>query len=318
MGKQAFDKKMQAVEALRGASAADIRTALKDRNNFLVSKAAAIAVEHNARELIPDLEAAFDRFLAAKSDPQCWAENAIVKALKDLGHDDPAIFLRGLRHIQMEPVFGGQEDSAAALRGACALALPACTLDRVSILTHLTSLLADAEKTVRADAIRGMAQLPGHDVALLLRVKAICGDRAPEVTGQCFACLLDMAPADSIPFVAAFFEKDIDAAMEAASALAECDAEEALAILRKTWETHRDSELGRAILLSLGASRREATAEFLVDSIRYEPNQSAAAALRALAASRFRDEFRARAAEAVHANGDARLRGVFEREFGPL
>ena len=43
-----------------------------------------------------------------KTDPQCWAKNAIVKALKDLNHDDPAVFLRGIEHVQMEPVWGGR------------------------------------------------------------------------------------------------------------------------------------------------------------------------------------------------------------------
>ena len=39
--------------------------------------------------------------------------------------------MRGLRHIQMEPVWGGQADSAATLRGTCALALIDCQLDEL-------------------------------------------------------------------------------------------------------------------------------------------------------------------------------------------
>src|SRR5579862_135441 len=136
---------MQALEALRSSrDVAELRTALRDRNNFLVSKAAAIAGELGIRELIPDLAAAFERFLRdpAKSDPQCWAKNAIAKALKDLNYHEPDFYVRGLKHIQLEPVWGGQEDSAAALRGACVLALVACPLPRLGILTHFVDALA--------------------------------------------------------------------------------------------------------------------------------------------------------------------------------
>src|SRR2546426_5542992 len=44
---------------------------------------------------------------------------------------------RGLRHIQMEAVWGGKEDTAGALRGHCALALVSCREDRKS--TRLNS-----------------------------------------------------------------------------------------------------------------------------------------------------------------------------------
>src|ERR1700726_1907985 len=161
MSKEAFDRKMEALEALRSTGASEttteqLRKALKDRNNYLVSKAAALSGELGLQPLIPDLIAAFDRFLidAVKTDPQCWAKNAIVKTLKDLGHDDPEVYLRGMRHFQLEPVWGGRNDTAATVRGACALALVACSLDRVGILRHLVDLAADPEKSVRIDAAR--------------------------------------------------------------------------------------------------------------------------------------------------------------------
>ena len=120
-GKQAFERKLEALSFLRcGPSEAAIdplRKALKDRSNYLVSKAAGLAGELGLNALIPDLTAAFDRFMvdAAASDPQCWDKNAIVKTLKDLNHDDPAVFLRGIEHIQMEPVWGGTADTAMTL-----------------------------------------------------------------------------------------------------------------------------------------------------------------------------------------------------------
>src|ERR1700677_4868944 len=188
VGKQAFDKKIEELEAVRSApssaSTADqLRKALRDRNNFLASKAAALAGEFGLRDLIPDLVTAFDRFMVnpAKSDPQCWAKNAIARALKALEHDDPSVFIRGCKHIQLEPVWGGRADAAATLRATCALALAACAIGRAEILRHLVDLLVDPETPVRVDASRAIAQLPGWDSAILLRLKTLTGDKEPEV-----------------------------------------------------------------------------------------------------------------------------------------
>jgi HEAT repeat protein len=235
VGKQAFDKKIEALEALRAApsscdTADQLRKALRDRNNYLASKAAALGGELGLKELIPDLETAFDRFLVnAKSDPQCWAKNAIARALKELEHDAPSLFIRGCKHIQLEPVWGGRADAATALRATCALALAACSMDRAEILRHLVDLLVDPETPVRVDAARAIAQLPGPDSALLLRLKALAGDQAPEVIGQCFTCLLDISPKDSLPLVAGFLDHpNVDLRLEAIAALGPCREPEAL------------------------------------------------------------------------------------------
>jgi hypothetical protein len=105
VAKQAFEKKLAALEALRHASDPAtvrdaLRKALKERNNYLVSKAAAIVGDLRIEDLMDDLIAAFDRFFAdpVKSDPQCWAKNAIAKALKGLGCRQASVFRRGVDH----------------------------------------------------------------------------------------------------------------------------------------------------------------------------------------------------------------------------
>src|SRR6516164_2286121 len=211
MGKQAFEKQIANLEALRTASDPTaslpaLRKALKDRNNYLVSKAAAVVGDLKLEDLIPDLIVAFDRFLndPVKSDPQCWAKTAIAKALKDLGHRDAEVFLKGIGHIQMEPVWGGRADSAPTLRGTCALALVDCQLDDLAILTHLADCLADPEKPVRMDAAVAIGQVGREEGAMLLRLKALIGDREPEVTGQCFLSLMSLAPRESLAFIRRF------------------------------------------------------------------------------------------------------------------
>ncbi|HEV1286810.1 MAG TPA: HEAT repeat domain-containing protein [Bryobacteraceae bacterium] len=263
MTKQAFEEKLAAIESLRSApqrALEPIRKALKDRNNFICSKAAKLAGDLLLREAIPDLVAAFDRFLKdpAKTDPQCWAKIAIVKALKDLGHDDPAVFLRGIAHRQTFI------DAESTLRGACALALVQCSLPRETILLHLADVLADSEMRVRIDGARAIGQLPGQDAILMLRVKAQAGDEEPAVIGQCFLSLLGIDPRSSIPFVARFLTStNEDLRFEAAAALGECQDLLAVETLIARWRMERSVEMKRAIELSLGVSRIPEAKEFL-------------------------------------------------------
>jgi len=317
MSKQAFDKKLEAVAALRDSADPDqLRKALKDRNNFLVSKAAAIAA--SAPALIPDLESAFDRFMhdPVKSDPKCWAKFAIAKALKDLGYDRADLFVRGLKHIQMEPSYGRPEDSAVTLRATCALALVTCPLPRAEILTHLVDALGgDPAKPVRTDAARAIAQIPGPDSILLLRLKALAGDEDSEVTGQCLASLLEIDAQGQIPFVAGFLARADDVAFEAIAALGDCHEPQSSAILIDNFEKNANPEVQRAILLSLGASRHAAAANFLLSIIQDGRGTHASIAIQALGAGRFRDEYRERARAAAAARDDSRLMAAFEKEF---
>ena len=269
MGKEAFEEKIAAIEALRADpknALEPLRKALRDRSNFLCAKAAAMAADLALRELIPDLLTTFERFLTnpVKTDPKCWAKNAIIKALKDLNHEDPAVYLRGLSHIQMEPSWGPPVDAAAELRGACALALVACSLPRETILIHLADVLADSEMRVRIDAARAIAQLPGQDGILMLRVKAQAGDKEPAVIGQCFLSLLGIDPRPSIPFVARFLTAaEDDLRYEAAAALGECPEAMAVETLIARWKIEKSDAMKKAILLSLGVSRLPEAKEFL-------------------------------------------------------
>jgi HEAT repeat protein len=323
VGKQAFDRKIEALEALRASPSSastigQLRKALRDRNNYLASKAAALAGDLGLRDLIPDLEAAFGRFLinAAKSDPQCWAKNEIARALKTLEHDDASVFIQGCKHFQLEPVWGGRSDSAATLRATCALALAACSLDRAEILRHLVDLLVDPETPVRVDAVRAVGQLPGPDGALLLRLKALAGDREPEVIGQCFTCLLEIAPADSLPLVAGFLDHtNIDLRLEAIAALGPCRHPEALKILKAYWERQADPVLKQAILVSAGASPAPESATFLVSVLNQGTAEHALISITSLAASRFHEQVRGEVAGIIERREDPKLAAAFAREF---
>src|SRR3954462_13267095 len=116
---RSLDDKLAALRALRGQAltdeqVAELRKRIGDRSNLVVAAAAAIAGEGTLVELARDLEAAFDRFLdnPVKDDTLSRAKIAIVQSLDRMEHPDTDIFLKAGRHVQLEPVWGGAEDSA--------------------------------------------------------------------------------------------------------------------------------------------------------------------------------------------------------------
>ncbi len=271
MSKQAFEAKLESLEALRQTPAAApvaLAKALRDRNNYVVAKAAALVADLQFPALIPDLLTAYDRFFVnpVKTDPQCWAKNAITKALKDLGHSDATPFLRGISHVQPEPVWGGKVDAAATLRGTCALALIDCRLDDVTLLTVLAEALADPEKTVRVDAAVALSRAGIPEAVALLRHKALSGDTEPEVLGQCFHSLLQMTPRDAVPFVERFFAAEEAVVAEAASALSQCPEPAAFEAIQRLWAKLLTPDFRDALRVFLAASpHREAAHESFGD-----------------------------------------------------
>ncbi|MGH9632379.1 MAG: HEAT repeat domain-containing protein [Bryobacteraceae bacterium] len=293
MSKESFDRKLAEIEALRSASedtaGPQLRKALKDRSTYVAAKAASIAADRQLRALEPDLLIAFDRFMREpiKSDPQCWAKNAIIKALKDIGHSDAAIYLRGIEHFQMEPVWGGSEDTATTLRATCAHALVSCRLDSLTILIQLTNLLTDPAVPVRIDAARAIAQLSAPEGLLPLRLKASVGDQEPEVTGHCLASLLNLDPRGHLPFVASFLAKeDPDIRIEAAAALAESREPQSLEILKEFWDRQADPRIKHTLLTLLATSPLPASVTFLQSVAESASPQIAGYAREALSQSR--------------------------------
>src|SRR5258708_3133680 len=273
MSKRTFDRKIEELEALRSAAdlastRAQLGKALRDRNNYLVAKGAAMAAELKFEELIPDLLAAFERFFAdpVKTDPQCLAKHAIAKALKGLGCRDAQPYLRGIVYVQLEPSWGGRADTAADLRGTCALALTDCQLDDIEMLTYLADGLADPEKSVRINSAIAINQLSRADGAVPLRLKLLIGDPDPEVLGQRLASLLGLAPPGTVAFIRRFLQSaDESVQLEAASALAGSRDPEAIDAIKEFWEQPLLSlELRRVGVVNLGASPVVAAGGFLL------------------------------------------------------
>jgi HEAT repeat protein len=256
-----------------------LRKAIGSRLNVVAAKAAKIAAERQIRELIPDLLRAFERFFEkpAERDPQCWGKNAIAKALVEMEHRESATFLRGIKHIQMEPVWGGEEDTASTVRGTCVLALVACSdIAPERTLRCLVDALADKAPPVRIEAVRGLAQMDG---ALLLRLKAHVGDEELNVVGQVFDSILALEREEGLEFVAQFLNSKNDAVgEEAALAMGSSRLPAAVGLLRRAWEETKEVVLLRAI----SASRQDEAIAFLLEMVVDGRLRDAQAALEAL------------------------------------
>ncbi len=331
-GSRSFETQLAAVEAVRDgeprAAADPLRRALANRNNYVVGKAADVAQVFGLRELTPELLAAFDRFFAdpEKTDPQCWAKNAIARALAAFELQEPEVFLRGMHHHQYEPVWGGRSDTAGTLRGTCALALVQCrSLSDTALLTHLVDLLADGDKYVRTEAVRAMEQVGSPAAALLLRLRAILPGEEPEVLGACYGAILRVeghsAGQSTIRWVSRFLAPADDAAAEAALAIAGTHSVEAFEVLRDaigapfgaSLRASVDSWFRSVLFSAVALTRQEPAYEFLLDLIERR-SRGAEDALEALLRALPPEEVLGRAQHAIA--GDERLMEVFRAQGG--
>jgi HEAT repeat protein len=294
----------------------ELRVALRDRSNFVVADAAEISGDNAFSELAPDLVAAFERFLVdpAKTDKLCRAKIAIARVLDKLEYLRPDVFLRGISHFQPEPVWGGEQDTAAPLRGACAFTL--VRIGHHGVLNLLVDLLADPEKDARVSAAQALAYNATQAAGLLLRLKARVGDKAPEVISECLGGLLKLDPEEGLPFVAEFLQSADEAIQESAAiALGESRRPEAFPVLKDFWEHQILSTLQETILVAMALLRLPAANDFLLSLISEGSSAVAAGALSALAVHRHDARLRDRVAAAVAETGSAALRAQFEDRF---
>ncbi len=276
-GKRSFEDQVSALDALRqqpeAARLEPLRKALAHRNNFLVAKAADLVREFQIAQLTPELLKAFDRFFdnAVKTDPQCWAKNSLSRALVALEHQEPDVFLRGMRHIQMEPIWGGQSDTAGTLRATCALALVQCrNLTDADLLGHLLELAGDKDKAVRTETMRAIEQVGSPPASLLLRLRAVLGNEEPEVLGACYSGILRLEGAKAISWVARFLASADDNAAEAALAIAGTHSPEGFEALRECFVNADDPWWRSVVLSAIALTRQDAALEFLLDLVRTE------------------------------------------------
>jgi HEAT repeat protein len=293
-----------------------LKRALGSKVSVVVSKAAKLAGELGKEELVPDLVAAFDRFMKDphKYDKGCRALIEIASALYAMDYAGHEVYLRGIRHVQIEGSFGPPVDNAVPLRAVSALGLVHSRY--LDAMEELVRLLADKEVGARIGAVRAIASAGEPASPLLLRLKVLTGDLDADVLGECFSGLLSIAPAKSLPFVAAYLEADeavSEAAMLAIGATRRADAFD---VLKQAWERPLSVALRKTLLLSIATLRLQEALDFLLSTIAEGPQQAAADAISALGLYRGDAKIRMAAEAAVSSRGGKTLSETFRAEFG--
>jgi hypothetical protein len=244
-----------------------LRQILASQYSIAVAQAAKLIGSAELYDLIPDLVAAFDRNMIKpiETDPGCVAKLKIADALYRLDYSNEELFLRGVRHIQAEPGWGGSEDTAAALRGTCALGL--VRMNYAEVMSELADLLADPKQDARIGAARAIAYTGNQTGVPLLRLRVQIGDTAP-VLSDCFISLLQLAPQASLPLVSRFLGDRAEVAEVAALALGESRLPEAFTILQNWWQRTRTAELRHIALTAIALIRQDEAIAFLITLIR--------------------------------------------------
>jgi hypothetical protein len=311
--RETVDEKVARLNALRvdpGTPAARelLAQALAAAQGALVAAAANIVAAAELDGFERALSGAFERMLerGAKADPGCHAKTAAARALYRTGAAATGEFLRGVRCVQREPVWGGTQDTAVELRGVCALGLVRGGYP--DAIVELAELLADPEPMARVAAAQAIAYSERADLGVpLLRLKARLGDTDPRVTSACLGALLGLAPERSLEFVAGFAAAQAPAEQREAAwlALGESRLPAALPVLQQAAEEALGDERG-VVLIAIALMRSEAAWQYLVTLVREGSEPAARAAIDAIAT--YRDDAalceRVLAAAAARDDGD--------------
>jgi HEAT repeat protein len=321
--RKGLEQQLAELNALRdGPDTPDARAALAKALDAtrapLAAAAANIIGEAELAGFAPALVTAFARFieLPAKSDAGCVAKTSCARALYRLGERATEVFLRGIGHVQMEPVWGGQQDTAIELRGTCALGLVRAGYP--DALVELAELLADEEPMARVAAAQAIAYSERADIGVpLLRMKARLGDDDPRVTAACFSALFSLSPELSLHYVAGFLDADKVEVQEAALiALGESRLPAALPVLQSFIARLTATGVRAVAFTAVGLLRSEAGWDYLLTTIRDGGRAAAQEALDTLATYRGDEKLRDRALTAAEASGDPALHSHAARVMG--
>jgi len=296
--------------------AQELKRFLKHRSNLVSGKAAKTAGLLRSSQVIPDLLAAFERLMSdpQKLDKGCAAVTEIVAALYEMDHLEPEIYLKAIRHVQMEGSFGPPVDVAPKLRAISALGL--VRTRHPNALDEAVALLVDTEPQARIGAVRALASNGGEAGLLLLKLKVLTGDDEPEVIAECFSGLLAVPSEKSLLFVAQYADAEDLAIGEAAIlAIGTSRHPAVFDILKEKWERSAGDPLRKTLLLAMALTRSEAAITFLISLLESSNAPTAKDVVTSLAIFRDNEKIRHSIEDVVSRRGDKNLVEALRREF---
>jgi HEAT repeat protein len=316
MARRSVEDRIAEVAALRGEPDSEsactiIGEALAAKPNVLVAAAADVIRHTLARGHEQALCEAFQRLMhePTRSDKGCLGKRAIAQTLYELEADAREVFLAGIRHVQLEPVYGGKADTAIELRVSCALGLVRSLYP--DVMGELARLLADPEVMARVGAARALAYTDHVDAAApLLTYVALTRGEDSRVVAAALEGLLELQKADALPLFEELLQRgDAELRAGACIALGESRLAEALPVLVRAADDAVTSEERQPVLLALAMLRSEPATRHLLGLVRDAPEGAARDALEALATFRADASLAQRTVEAALERADP----VFER-----
>src|SRR4030095_691619 len=292
-----------------------LRKHLASKSSPIVARAAQIIARIEDHDFGPELIQAFHRFLIdpTKTDKGCLAKCAVVKALLVADCDDEELFRKGVRHIQLEPTWGGRADTAAQLRALCGLGL--VQVGSRAAMDELAALLADEESDARIGAAAALGHC-GPTATPLLRFKLLSGDNEAAVLAECLTSLMKVAPSDSFQFVSSFVDLEYPFLYEHAGlTLAESKLPGVFELLKNKWTATFDREFKKSLLLPMAITRSEEAREFLISVIESGELGMATAAIAAMRIFAGDDSLRSRLERAIEGPNQKELSAAVRREF---
>jgi HEAT repeat protein len=292
-----------------------LRKHLASKSSPIVARAAQIIARIEDHDFGPELIQAFHRFLIdpTKTDKGCLAKCAVVKALLAADCDDEELFRKGVRHIQLEPTWGGRADTAAQLRALCGLGL--VQVGSRAAMDELAALLADEESDARIGAAAALGHC-GPTATPLLRFKLLSGDNEAAVLAECLTSLMKVAPSDSFQFVSSFVDLEYPFLYEHAGlTLAESKLPGVFELLKNKWTATFDREFKKSLLLPMAITRSEEAREFLISVIESGELGMATAAIAAMRIFAGDDSLRSRLERAIEGPNQKELSAAVRREF---
>lgn len=278
---------MRAAEAdggLDDAARAAVRKALTAAGNFVVAAAARAARAGRATDLLDDLTAAFMRFIERpERDRTCAAKHALIEALLELDCDRAEPFLAGVRHVQLEPAFGGPEDVAVPVRvlGLRGLAL----INHHDLWFWIGESLCDAQVSVRRAAVQLLGELGGPQSEALLRMELRHEDpvAGADALIDTLAALMQANPERSLPRVAEYLNHPRKPVADgAAVALGRSRAPGALEALTREFAARPAQTDKAGLLVPIALLRSDEAFAFLLELVGRAVDTIAAEALDAL------------------------------------
>ena len=247
----------------------DLARALESKSNFVIAKAAQIVETRQELSLQPALIAAFHRLFEDPSgrDPSCTGLTALATTLHSFDCADTLLFLKGIRHVQMEGSFGPSVDAAVELRAISAIALAQHRDPRV--VFELTILLADKEPGARMGAARALGCCGSVAAFPLLHFKTLAGDADLNVITECYASMIALDAARTVAILEETIREGGDHAEPAALALGPSRHARAFEILKANYESLVRGPLKQALLIAISLCRTEEAQDY-VDPLRHK------------------------------------------------